>query len=47
MLEEGRRGGDNKTEEGEITIQDEEGMMLMNGGKTMERKKRKGDVRGL
>lgn len=31
MVEGGRRGGDNKTEESEITMQDEEGMMRKKG----------------
>lgn len=40
VLEGGRRGGDNKTEESEITMQDEEGMMWKEGDKTGERTER-------
>lgn len=37
VLEGGRRGGDNKTEEREITMQDEEGMTWKEGDQTGER----------
>lgn len=40
MFEGGRSGGDNKTEEIEITMQDEEGMMRKKKGVKLDREQR-------